>query len=79
VAADGQAAGLRVQGVELWFDPGDDARLSVVGRVERLLMADRHGRIVLDDSAELREDGVLLVVSAPVREIVPVLAAGPIR
>ncbi len=37
-------------------------------------MADRAGRIVLDDSAELREDGVLLALTAPVRDIVPVLA-----
>jgi len=74
VAADGNDDRFKVQGVELWFDPAAHAQLSVVGRVERLLMADRAGRIVLDDSAELREDGVLLALTAPVRDIVPVLA-----
>ena len=74
VAADGNGDRFKVQGVELWFDPDAHAQLSVVGRVERLLMADRAGRIVLDDSAELREDGVLLALTAPVRDIVPVLA-----
>ena len=73
VAADGNDDRFKVQGVELWFDPAAHAQLSVVGRVERLLMADRAGRIVLDDSAELREDGVLLSLTAPVRDIVPVL------
>lgn len=73
VVADGNGDRLGVQGVELWFDPAAHAQLSVVGRVERLLMADRTGRILLDDSAELREDGVLLALTAPVRDIVPVL------
>jgi len=73
VAADGTA--LQVAGVELWFDPRAQAQLNVSGRIERLLMADHLGRIVLDDSAELREAGVMLALSVPPRRIVPMLRA----
>jgi len=76
VAGDGVAEQFSVRGVELWFDPTAQAQLSISGRIERLLMADRSGRILLDDSAELREDGVMLVLSAAPREIAPVLAMG---
>lgn len=75
VAADGAGAALHVAGVELWFDPRSQAQLNVSGRIERLLMADHLGRIVLDDSAELREAGVMLALSVPPRRIVPMLRA----
>jgi hypothetical protein len=70
---DGADARVRVEGVELWFDPRAQAQLTVLGRIERLLMADRSGRIVLDDAPELREAGVMLQLTTPAREIVPVL------
>ncbi|HWT17149.1 MAG TPA: hypothetical protein VN581_15335 [Patescibacteria group bacterium] len=76
VTADGADGRLHVQGVELWFDPRAQAQLSVVGRIEQLRMADRNGRIVLDDRAEFREDGVMLVLTAMPREIIPVLGMG---
>ena len=76
VTADGVADQFRVRGVELWFDPAAQAQLSISGRIEHLLMADRAGRIVLDDSAELREDGVMLILSAAPREIAPVIGMG---
>ncbi|MBK7146046.1 MAG: hypothetical protein IPH76_12900 [Xanthomonadales bacterium] len=75
VAADGGGAALHVAAVELWFDPRAQAQLNVSGRIERLLMADHLGRIVLDDSAELREAGVMLALSVPPRRIVPMLRA----
>lgn len=79
IAADGASGRLQVAGVELWFDPRAGASLNVLGRIERLLVADRSGRIVLDDSAELREAGVMLALSATPREIVPMLRGGVTR
>lgn len=73
---DGASGQVRVAGVELWFEPQAQAQLSVVGRIERLLMADRNGRIVLDDSPELREGGVMLQLSTAPREVVPILSVG---
>jgi len=76
MAVDGADVRSHVRGVEFWFRRGSDARVGVIGPVERLFIADRMGRIVLDDSAELREGGVMLDLSEKPLQILPSLRPG---
>ena len=76
MASDGADNGGQVRGVEFWFAPGSDARLGIIGPIERLFIADRFGRIVLHDSAELREAGVMLELSESPLQILPSLRPG---
>lgn len=76
MVGDGAGDGSAVRGVEFWFRPGSDARLGIIGPVERLFIADRQGRIVLADSAELRESGVMLDLSEAPLQILPSLRPG---
>lgn len=75
--ADGAADIWDVDGVELWFAPDAEAQLHVEGAVERVLLADRRGRIVLVDSSNLHADGVMLKLSAVPLAIVPTLRRRP--
>lgn len=74
---DGAADTWEIDGVELWFAPEADAQLHVDGAVERVLMADQRGRIVLADSPELQADGVMLKLSATPLAVVPTLRRRP--
>jgi hypothetical protein len=64
-----------VGGAEFRFAPGSEARVTLTGRSERLLVADADGRvIVMLDEATLKEQPDLLLNARP-SEIVPFLSA----
>ena len=75
--SDGAADAWEVDGVELWFAPEAEAQLHVDGAVERVLLADHRGRIVLSDLQELQADGVMLKLSTMPLAIVPTLRRRP--
>jgi hypothetical protein len=64
-----------VGGAEFRFAPGSDARVTLAGRSERLLVADAEGRvIVMLDETTLKEQPDLLLNVRP-NEILPFLSA----
>lgn len=75
--SDGAEAAWVIDGLELWFAPDAGAQVHIEGAIERVLLADRHGRIVLADTRDLHADGVMLKLSAPPLAVVPTLRRRP--
>jgi hypothetical protein len=62
-----------VRGVELRFEPGANASLTLRGRSERLLMADHAGRIVLMRDGDLNEAAAVIELNRLPMQVLPYL------
>jgi hypothetical protein len=62
-----------VRGVELRFEPGANASLTLRGRSERLLMADHAGRIVLMHDGDLNEAAAVIELNRLPMQVLPYL------